>query len=70
MTMEFSLDETLEIERPIQANELPAPILAKYQDLRKKYDTIYLEKVFRFREKNAYELYCYKNGKLTKLNFD
>lgn len=68
-SLEFAFDEGFEVERTIKPDELPANILAKYNELIKDYDKIYLEKVFKFDDDLLYEFYCYKNGKLTKFDF-
>lgn len=68
--LEFAIDEGLEIERPIQANELPVAIKAEYTSLLPKYDRILLEKVFKLGENDSYEFYCFKDGQLTKLEYE
>ena len=67
--LEFAWDDGLEIERPIHASELPKELKAKYDSLVLQYDHILLEKVFKIGDE-SFEFYCYKNGKLTKLEFD
>jgi len=66
LVLEYTFDDGLEIERPIQASELPDRLQEKYQKLKKEYDSIQLEKVFVFRKKPSYEFYCYKKGQITK----
>ncbi|SUX46021.1 sulfite exporter TauE/SafE family protein [Chryseobacterium indoltheticum] len=66
MVLEYAIDDGLEIERPIQPEELPEPLKKKYISLKKQYDTVYIEKVFTFGRKPAHEFYCYKDKKLTK----
>lgn len=66
--LEFAWDDGLEIERPIQADELPAELKAKYDELLPQNDHILLEKVFKIGDE-SFEFYCYKNGKLTKFEF-
>jgi uncharacterized protein len=39
-------------------------------ELTKEFDHIMIEKVFRFRKPKAIEFYCFKNQKLTKLEFE
>lgn len=68
--LEYSLDDGLEIERPINSEELPPNILAEYNKLLSQYDEILLEKVFKLGHKKSYEFYCYGNGSLTKFDFD
>lgn len=68
--LEYAIGDGLEIERPIKPKELPVSLQTKYNELLTKYDQIVLEKVFKFGQKNSYEFYCYKDGKLTKLEFD
>ena len=68
--LEFSIDDGLEIERPINTSELPDKLKAKYNELLPQYDKILLEKVFKVASKSSYEFYCYKDKKLTKFEFD
>lgn len=68
--LEFAIDDGLEIERPINTNELPDKLKTKYNELLPKYDKILLEKVFKLASKLSYEFYCYKDKKLTKFEFD
>jgi hypothetical protein len=68
-TLEFAWDDGLEIERPIQVDELPKNLKEKYTSLSSSYDKIMLEKVFKVGSK-SYEFYCFKNNVLTKLEFD
>lgn len=68
--LEFVFDDGLEIERPINTNELPDKLKTKYNELLPQYDKILLEKVFKLASKRSYEFYCYKNKKLTKFEFD
>lgn len=67
LVLEYTFDDGLEIERPIQASELPDHLQGNYQELKKEYDSVQLEKVFVFRKKPSYEFYCYKKGQLTKI---
>ncbi|WP_153936987.1 sulfite exporter TauE/SafE family protein [Riemerella anatipestifer] len=67
--LEFAIDDGLEIEKPILSDELPKNINEKYTELISKYDTIYLEKVFKLGSESSYEFYCYKNNRLTKFEF-
>jgi len=64
--LEYAIDDGLEIERPIQQEELPQDLKEKYNVLKKQYDTIYIEKVFTFGKEPTHEFYCYKNNCLTK----
>lgn len=68
--MEYALDGGFEIEKPINAAELPANLLAKYELIITEYDHIILEKVYKFNGDNGFEFYCYKDQKLTKLEFE
>jgi hypothetical protein len=68
--LEYSYNDSLEIERPIQQNELPENLKLKFQELSQIFDHILLEKVFRLSKKPGYEFYCFKNNKLTKYDFD
>lgn len=67
--LEFAIDDGLEIERPILPNELPENLIGKYAALHSEYDKIFIEKVFTLSSNPSYEFYCYKNKKLTKLEF-
>ncbi len=68
--LEYAIDEGLEIEREIGFHELPANLQQKYTLLKSNYEEILLEKVFKVTSKNAYEFYCFKENKLTKLEFE
>jgi len=68
--LEFAIDEGLEIERPIEFDELPEKLKIEYAKLKPAYDKILLEKVFKVVSKPGYEFYCFRNSKLTKLEFD
>lgn len=68
--LEFAIDDGLEIERPINEDELPDKLKTEYNKLLPQYDNILLEKVFKLASKRSYEFYCYKDNKLTKLEFD
>ncbi|MDZ4716744.1 MAG: sulfite exporter TauE/SafE family protein [Cytophagales bacterium] len=70
LDLEYSWDDGLEVERPIQQDELPEKLKVTYNELLVKYDQILLEKVFRLGKEPGYEFYCYKDGKLTKYDFD
>jgi uncharacterized protein len=66
--IEFAFDDGFEIERPINYSELPDRLKEKHDDLKIRYDKIYLEKVFTFSKEPVYEFYCYKENVLvTKL---
>ncbi|MFT3822568.1 MAG: sulfite exporter TauE/SafE family protein [Chitinophagaceae bacterium] len=67
LVLEYSWNGGLEIERPITVAELSPQLKIKYQELLAEYDEILLEKVFKFRQPVAYEFYCYKDRRLTKL---
>jgi hypothetical protein len=68
--LEFAIDDGLEIERPINVDELPEKLKQEYNRLKPNYDKILLEKVFKVASKRSYEFYCFKNNKLIKLEFD
>lgn len=68
--LEFTITDGLEIERPIKKDELPEKLKIEFEKLHLQYDKILLEKVFKFGVKHSYEFYCYKDNKLTKLEFD
>ncbi|WKS96020.1 sulfite exporter TauE/SafE family protein [Riemerella columbina] len=68
--LEFALDDGLEVERPISAEELPENLYIKYEILRPQYDRIELEKVYRLGEEPSFEFYLYKNSTLKKLEFE
>lgn len=67
LVLEYTYNDGLEIERPILPDELPDRLKEKYSQLKNKYDTIQLEKVFVFRTEPSYEFYCFKNNQITKL---
>jgi uncharacterized protein len=68
--LEFAIDDGLEIERPINFDELPEKLKQEYNRLKSSYDKILLEKVFKVASKRSYEFYCFKDNKLTKFEFD
>lgn len=68
--LEFAIDDGLEIERPIDVDELPEKLKIEYHKLKLTYDNILLEKVFKVASKRSYEFYCFKDNKLTKFEFD
>lgn len=68
--MEYAIDDGLEVERPVSYDELPPRLREKYDGLAGGYDRVLLEKVFKFGKPPGYEFYGYKNGKLTKLEWD
>ncbi len=68
--LEFAIDDGLEIERPINFDELPEKFKQEYNRLKPSYDKILLEKVFKVASKRSYEFYCFKDNKLTKFEFD
>ena len=68
--LEFAIDDGLEIERPINFDELPEKLKQEYNRLKPSYDKILLEKVFKVASKRSYEFYCFKDNKLTKFEFD
>lgn len=70
LELEYSLDDGLEVERPIDNNELTEELKIKYKELSAAYDKIILEKVFKLGESPSYEFYCYKDNVLTKFDFD
>lgn len=67
LVLEYTYDEGLEIERPILPEELPDRLMEKYNQLKNKFDTIHIEKVFVFRKEPSYEFYCFRNNQVTKL---
>ncbi len=69
LTLEFTIDDGLEIERPILPDELPLDIRSEYEELQFQYDQILLEKVFRLGSNPSFEFYCFKYNVLTKLEF-
>ncbi|HBW81403.1 MAG TPA: sulfite exporter TauE/SafE family protein [Sphingobacterium sp.] len=66
--LEFSQTHGLELERSIHWTGLPLKLQQKYFALSKKHNSIYIEKVIRFRRKASYEFYCHKEGVLTRLD--
>jgi uncharacterized protein len=69
LDLEYTFDGGFEVEIPIKENELPHNLELKYAALLGEYDQILLEKVFKFGKETSYEFYCFKNDKLTKLDF-
>lgn len=67
--LEFAIDDGLEIERAIDADELPEHLQIEYDRLKSQYDKILIEKVFKLSEHPSYEFYCFKNNELKKLDF-
>lgn len=67
--LEFAFDDGFEVERAIHDTELPPSLKNKFDEMLPQYDKILLEKVFKIGNE-SYEFYCYKNGKLTKFEFD
>ena len=67
--LEYTFDGGFEVEIPIKENELPHNLKLKYTALLEEYDQILLEKVFRFGMETSYEFYCFKDDKLTKIDF-
>lgn len=68
--LEFAIDDGLEIERPIQPDELPTNLKIKYDKLLPEYESISLEKVFTLGKAPSYEFYCYKKNALSKFEWD
>lgn len=68
--LEFAIDDGLEIERPINFEELPENLKVEYNTLKITYDKILIEKVFKIASKSSYEFYCFKDSKLTKIEFE
>lgn len=67
--IEFAFDDGLEVERPVQPEELPALLQQNYYHLEEHYDRIHLEKVFTVTQKPEYEFYCYRKGQLEKFTY-
>ena len=63
-------DWSLEIERPIKADELPDELRIKYDSLQRIYDNILLEKVFKIDKQPIYEFYCIRNDIIDKMEFE
>jgi uncharacterized membrane protein YfcA len=63
--LEFEYDEGFEIEQKIGLSELPVNIRSRVVSYIKNTDTYLIEEVFGFR-KHYYEVYLWKNGKLSK----
>ena len=70
LDLEYSFDGGLEVERPIQQNELPEDLKLRYAALNEEYDVVFLEKVFRLKKAPGFEFYCYKDDQLTKYDFE
>lgn len=61
----------LEIEQPVKYEELPQDMKRHFDELKDQYDEILLEKVFKPHKVSlSYEFYCYKNGVLTRIDFE
>lgn len=69
-TLEFAIDDGLEIEAAIEPYELPSKLKSKYDSLVVIYDPILLEKVYTLGHEPSYEFYCYDKEVLTKLEFE
>ena len=69
LTLEFAIDEGLEVERPIPENELPDVLNAKYAALKPNYEKVMVEKVYRWGEDDSYEFYLIKDNRVEKLEF-
>lgn len=69
ITIEFSYEGELEIERSILAKELPEQLLKKYNVMKLEYDEIKLEKTYKFDDTSSFEFYCIKKGKVSKFEF-
>lgn len=65
LSMEFAFDQGLEIERVIEFRELPLHYQKRVTELNKNADHMVLEEVYKYKD-NYYELYLYKDAKLTK----
>ncbi|BBL34058.1 hypothetical protein Nstercoris_00287 [Nitrosomonas stercoris] len=63
-------DGGLAIEWPVGYEDLPQDLQQYFDELKDQYDKILLEKAFKFRGVSSYEFYCYKNGVLTKMDFE
>ncbi|MDB5063243.1 MAG: hypothetical protein JWP67_3086 [Mucilaginibacter sp.] len=63
--LEFEYDEGFEIEQKIALSAIPANIHSRIVPYIKNADTYLIEEVFGFR-KHYYEVYLWKNGKLSK----
>ncbi len=70
LTLEYAFDDGIEVELSVKPNELPQELRLKYDQFKPKYDTIFIEKVHRFRQDNSFEFYCYKNKVLEKFEFN
>ncbi len=70
-SLEYTINDwSLEIERPIKADELPDELRIKYDSLQRIYDNILLEKVFKIDKQPIYEFYCIRNDIIDKMEFE
>ena len=70
LDLEYSLDDGLEVERPILKTELPENLKVKYNELSAQFDLVLLEKVFKLGKNPTYEFYCFKAGEMMKYDFN
>lgn len=68
--LEYGIDEVLEVETSISFEELPKVLQEIYLQSKSQYDKILLEKVWKLGESNSYEFYCFKDGTVSKKEFE
>ncbi|HNM31309.1 MAG TPA: sulfite exporter TauE/SafE family protein [Chitinophagales bacterium] len=68
--LEFALSDGFEIERQINANELPDKYKRAYDSLQLKYNPIYIEKVYKLGDKRAFEFNCFRGDILYKIEIE
>ncbi len=69
LVLEYAFDDGLEAEISAKPDELPPNLVLKYNELKTKYDTIFIEKVYKLGQDNSFEFYCYKNNVLEKFEY-
>lgn len=65
--LEFSFDGGIEVEEHIQPKDLPENLKEKYNTLTKKYDFVYIEKVYQLKQRQEYEFYCIDGKRVIKI---
>ncbi len=70
LDLEYSFEDGIVLKRGISQNELPENLKLKYFKFTKKYDKVFLKKVFKFGKKPSYKFNLYKNNIYTKFEYD
>lgn len=68
--LEFAISDGLEIERQINAYELPSIYKKTYDSLQLIYNPIYIEKVYKLGDKRTFEFNCFKGSVCTKIEVE